>query len=156
MSAGVLPVPGSKLGPCVEPCEHVDCAETRRMAATLCMCGGEIGYETRFYQRLSGLAHAACLEAEIEKRRVEGGAKLGALSTATVETAHGTRLRVEAFPTRCVMLDLRVAGADPFGQRIELLTPEEARLLGWALVAAGDAAIAFAHDERSRAEGGAK
>ncbi len=81
MAAGTLPKPGKKIrdyrsgkqteiGPCVAPCQHIDCAETRRMAATPCaLCLTPIGYETRFY--IQGdhdreLVHAACLERQTD------------------------------------------------------------------------------------------
>lgn len=51
MAAGTLPAPGTKLGPCIDPCTHADCACTRAMAAATCdPCREPIGYETRFYQ----------------------------------------------------------------------------------------------------------
>jgi len=62
MAAGILPKPGMKLGPCRKPCSHRDCAESRRMAATICrFCGLAVGYNTRFYNA-DGLCHADCLE----------------------------------------------------------------------------------------------
>ena len=49
MSYGILPTPGSKLGPCAESCEHRDCAAAPRMAAHVCReCGGIVGYERQF------------------------------------------------------------------------------------------------------------
>jgi len=71
MAAGILPKPGSKYGPCLEPCQHRDCAETRREARSRCLhCGGLIGYETRFYKNADHtatseerfLVHAECEE----------------------------------------------------------------------------------------------
>ena len=66
MAAGVLPKPGSKYGPCEGDCQHIDCAETRRMAAQTCFfCSEAIGYDKRFYvdpDRREGLVHAICLE----------------------------------------------------------------------------------------------
>ena len=50
MAAGTLPKPGSKYGPCLPTCEHIDCAETRRMIAQVChFCTVAIGYDKRFY-----------------------------------------------------------------------------------------------------------
>ena len=69
MASGTLPKPGKivrgeKIGPCVNPCSHTDCAEVRRMAAAQCnVCGAPIGYETRFYyaESLEGqFIHAKC------------------------------------------------------------------------------------------------
>ena len=76
MAAGVLPEPGTEYGPCVEPCQHIDCAGTRADAASPCQeCGQPIGYGRRFYavgdakpgQRRT-LSHATCLEATIDRR----------------------------------------------------------------------------------------
>lgn len=68
MAAGTLPVPGSQYGPCLEVCEHRDCAQTRQMAATLCVdCSQPIGYDRAFYQRSDDwrfLVHAYCAEVE--------------------------------------------------------------------------------------------
>jgi hypothetical protein len=51
MAAAALPAPGTEYGPCVEPCEHSDCASTRELAATPCVeCHEPIGYDDRFYQ----------------------------------------------------------------------------------------------------------
>lgn len=68
MAAGRLPAPGTDLGPCAEPCQHVDCAETRRMAESACEdCGKPIGYDVRFYNTGPGLIHASCLEDRLER-----------------------------------------------------------------------------------------
>lgn len=73
MAAGMLSSPGDALGPCTIPCKHLDCKETRDMAACVCeYCQGIIGYETRFYQlSKSGeprrLVHAVCREDAIER-----------------------------------------------------------------------------------------
>ena len=82
MAAGRLPAPGTELGPCDPPtCIHRDCAETRRMAESACVsCGEPIGYEVRFYDHQrgelapgggirTGLAHAECLEAAVDRER---------------------------------------------------------------------------------------
>lgn len=85
MAAGMLPRPGTEYGPCLKACEHLDCAETRRMALAKCdICGKPIDFETRFYRRPMDeardigtvlhdaarqdyvLVHAAELEDEIE------------------------------------------------------------------------------------------
>lgn len=70
MAWGLLPTPGKiingiEVGPCVEPCAHRDCAETRRQAATACrLCGEPVGYETPFYRadEPGALEHVACAE----------------------------------------------------------------------------------------------
>lgn len=70
MAAGVLPKPGSKLGPCKKACEHRDCAETKRDAAALCrFCQKAIGYGESFIRaRLTGvLAHAWCADEAVER-----------------------------------------------------------------------------------------
>ena len=62
MAAYALAAPGSPNGPCLDPCEHTDCDETRRMAAALCRyCSEPIGYEVRaYYDPGEGYAHAPC------------------------------------------------------------------------------------------------
>ena len=74
MASGFLPEPGKvvrgeEIGPCVKPCQHKDCAQTRQMAAAPCIhCGEPIGYETAFVQTGEptnvvadmGLAHTRC------------------------------------------------------------------------------------------------
>jgi hypothetical protein len=67
MAAISLPPPGTALGPCPEPCEHTDCAETRRIAESRCTrCEDPIGYERAFYHDAEhdGFIHAVCLELE--------------------------------------------------------------------------------------------
>lgn len=70
MAAGSLPAPGTEYGPCVEACEHRDCAATRRMLEAPCrICGEPIGHERRFYDETDRdtapaqlvLVHAVCL-----------------------------------------------------------------------------------------------
>jgi hypothetical protein len=82
MAAISLPPPGSEFGPCPEPCEHRDCAESRRMATSLCpRCGHIIGYDRRFYgtkdwpelQAASPFIHADCLEDYADKQDRERG-----------------------------------------------------------------------------------
>lgn len=70
MAVGVLPKPGSKLGPCKTECKHRDCAQSRAMAAEACrFCGKPIGYDDGFLRaRLSGaLAHAVCVDEAVER-----------------------------------------------------------------------------------------
>lgn len=69
MSSGMLPKPGSKLGPCKTKCAHVDCAQTRADAASPCrFCGIPIGYGEHFFRaRLGGaLAHEYCVASATE------------------------------------------------------------------------------------------
>lgn len=69
MAAGMLPKPGTPLGPCDGECEHIDCAATREQAASACrLCHAEIGYDTRFYidpENRSRYVHAACLSSVV-------------------------------------------------------------------------------------------
>lgn len=63
MAAGLLPKPGTRLGPCRGSCRHLDCAETRRMADTLCdICHKPIGYDALFYRgdTIEHLTHEGC------------------------------------------------------------------------------------------------
>ena len=63
MAASVIPKAGSKYGHCEEGCDHIDCAEQRDMASSVCNeCDEPIGYEARFYRDEYGLYHARCLE----------------------------------------------------------------------------------------------
>lgn len=81
MAAGVLQEPGTDYGPCVDACQHRDCAETRKMAAAECAhCSEPIGYGVPFY-RLRELeeegniyASRVYAHAECEELRLEGGA----------------------------------------------------------------------------------
>lgn len=77
MAAGRLPEPGSEYGPCEHDCEHLDCAETMRQAASICWrCEKPIGFQRRYYRMQDGteagavgesyLVHAGCEEAAIE------------------------------------------------------------------------------------------
>ena len=73
MAAGSIPAPGSELGPCEEECRHIDCAQSRAMAASVCtLCLFPIGYGVLFYNVQSptdspSYAHARCLEAIEQK-----------------------------------------------------------------------------------------
>lgn len=75
MSAVGLPKPGTEYGPCVDPCGHIDCAETRKQSETPCdICGEPIGYDLPFYQRESWtiLTHQTCLLTKIDAERNAG------------------------------------------------------------------------------------
>lgn len=56
MAAITLPKPGTELGPCESAdCGHKDCALTREQAAAVCRyCNEPIGYDKRFYFRITG------------------------------------------------------------------------------------------------------
>lgn len=76
MASGTLPSPGTEFGPCADVnCGHVDCGLTRGMAEAVCeFCGEPIGYDCGFYNRAKHgepqrLAHAGCLENDVEMRR---------------------------------------------------------------------------------------
>lgn len=76
MAAGLLPKPGTKIGPCKGTCKHRDCAETKRDAATPCrFCAKAIGYGVGFYRaRMSGeLAHAVCFKEAVERNDARVG-----------------------------------------------------------------------------------
>lgn len=68
MAIGYLPEPGTKYGPCLDPCEHVDCAATRRDLERPCAkCGEPIGLRGYYVSDDSGrgMEHAVCLEEAI-------------------------------------------------------------------------------------------
>ena len=69
MTAGTLPAPGSRLGPCTTPCLHADCIQTRRMSERLCaFCELAIGYDVPFHQGPDRtLVHAICAEQAVER-----------------------------------------------------------------------------------------
>jgi hypothetical protein len=69
MAAAFISQPGTKHGPCNEPCEHRDCAASRATAEAVCrFCEKPIGYDARFYND-GGYVHAPCLEDSIEAER---------------------------------------------------------------------------------------
>ncbi len=75
MAAGVLPKPGTKLGPC-KSCGHRDCEQMRIESSAPCrFCQKPICYDVRFYRSaLSGdLAHATCLEDAVERNDARVG-----------------------------------------------------------------------------------
>lgn len=72
--------PGTRFGPCINDCAHRDCAETRRMAETICPeCDEPIGYERGFYCEkddlgntdLTKMTHSACLERRVQREALE-------------------------------------------------------------------------------------
>lgn len=69
MAYGILPAPGTKLGPCRDACHHVDCGWTRLYAGVVCRyCRKPIGYGTAYY-RIGGatadLIHEACSDQHV-------------------------------------------------------------------------------------------
>lgn len=76
MAAGILPRPGTKIGPCKGKCQHRDCAQTKADALSPCrFCRKAIDYGVGFYRaRLSGeLAHAFCFEEAVERNDARVG-----------------------------------------------------------------------------------
>lgn len=76
MAAGILPAPGTKVGPCKAKCKHRDCAQTKADAAAGCrFCTKAIGFNVGFYRsRLDGgLAHAFCFEEAVERNDARVG-----------------------------------------------------------------------------------
>lgn len=67
MASSALAAPGTKYGPCIEPCEHRDCAASREIAAAPCLlCRESIGFNRHYYDyegaEGKGQVHAACYE----------------------------------------------------------------------------------------------
>lgn len=55
MSAMQLPIPGTKYGPCLPSCTHIDCLQTRKDADEPCtICGEPIGYDERCFSNTDG------------------------------------------------------------------------------------------------------
>lgn len=76
MAAGLLPKPGTKVGPCKSRCRHLDCEQTKTDAATQCrFCFQAIGYETRYVRARfdSCLAHEVCLEEAVQRNDARVG-----------------------------------------------------------------------------------
>jgi hypothetical protein len=75
---------GDRSGPCVEACEHRDCAASRSTAAAKCQrCGEAIGFGVRFYTiKGSELVHehAACAERAADEALAAGAAAGSALA----------------------------------------------------------------------------
>lgn len=65
MNLSVIPSPGRKFGPCLEPCIHRDCRQNRKIADARCpVCGGGIGFEEQFVVEGGGVGyiHRRCAE----------------------------------------------------------------------------------------------
>jgi len=68
MAAGILPRPGTKAGPCVGQCKHLDCVEARERAASLCLyCKKRVNFGLRIYQHGDYTVHARCHEEACER-----------------------------------------------------------------------------------------
>ncbi len=71
MAAGILPAPGTELGPCVAACEHRDCRATRATSERVCWhCGQPVGYERRFYD-VGKPGAVTSVHADCEERAIE-------------------------------------------------------------------------------------
>ena len=73
MASSYIPTPGTSVGPCEVSCAHRDCAQSRKMAATLCrICNLAIGYEKHYFQEKNWtvLVHAVCAEEEVQAERL--------------------------------------------------------------------------------------
>ena len=72
MAAGTLPKPGTKYGPCLTRCEHLDCARTRTELASLCpLCHQPIADKPYYRMDAAGkvLSHALCVETAAAEER---------------------------------------------------------------------------------------
>jgi hypothetical protein len=69
MAATRVPSPGSTYGPCELGCKHIDCADSRMIAGSVCrLCGEAIHYDVRYYgdpDTAKAFVHACCLEATV-------------------------------------------------------------------------------------------
>ena len=70
MATGILAAPTAEwrgTGPCINDCDHLDCAAIRRMAESACaICLAPIGYNRRYYEHRLGLAHAECVDKQYQ------------------------------------------------------------------------------------------
>ncbi len=73
MAAGRLAAPGTEFGPCVDKCEHRDCAATVRTANAICHhCDEPIGWDSGFFAEDDGsYVHELCELEAIERERAE-------------------------------------------------------------------------------------
>jgi len=65
MNLSLIPQPGRKFGPCLEPCIHRDCRQNRTIADSHCPhCHGRIGFEQQFFVEGGGVGyvHRKCAE----------------------------------------------------------------------------------------------
>lgn len=97
------PAPGTEHGPCVEPCQHTDCATMRRDALRTCrICKLPIGYDraihfesTELYGDEVAIVHHACLAAEVEQERKMRAATQGTDLEARLNSGQRTIDRSE-------------------------------------------------------------
>lgn len=67
----IVPEPGSRLGPCLDACQHKDCAMHRATATEAChFCAKPIGYETPYgtHGWSQSVAHWECIMKDQESR----------------------------------------------------------------------------------------
>lgn len=70
MACFILPKPGTPNGPCAKPCQHRDCAATRRDADAVCPgCKHPIGYVRAMCFLDTTPWHNACAELAEERRQ---------------------------------------------------------------------------------------
>jgi hypothetical protein len=73
MAAAVISRPGTEHGPCRHDCDHDDCAELRRVAASICLwCNNSIGYLREFCRdedHIGRWVHYDCAEDAIANGR---------------------------------------------------------------------------------------
>lgn len=72
MAAAYIPAEGSEVGPCVESCEHTDCAATRALSKKICdFCKQPIGFDSYYYETdtKNDVAHRLCYEVAIAEGR---------------------------------------------------------------------------------------
>lgn len=61
MAWSTVPAEGSQYGPCVEPCQHRDCAQHRADAQVICSyCHKAVGTDTPVYSGRFGMIAANC------------------------------------------------------------------------------------------------
>lgn len=78
MASVMISPPGSEFGPCLSQdkpcCTHIDCAQTRAMAESLCTaCNLPIGYEVQFFgnRDATGRPDGTFIHAVCEYERIE-------------------------------------------------------------------------------------
>lgn len=66
MASITVPAPGTKYGPCVGDCKHVDCIQHREDSHLRCLvCHSEIGYDNPYMKApslpmINDVVHASC------------------------------------------------------------------------------------------------
>lgn len=58
MGYWIISKPGSKFGPCKDPCDHLDCKDNRDMINSECeLCKKKLEYEEKFFSFQDGTFH---------------------------------------------------------------------------------------------------